>query len=65
MREEFTDELNELHVRFSEMGMMVNEAISKSVRAFINHDKDMARQVIADDNHINEREVTWKNAALR
>ena len=57
MREEFTDELNELHVRFSEMGMMVNEAISKSVRAFINHDKALARQVIEEDDQINEREV--------
>ncbi|WP_179394363.1 phosphate signaling complex protein PhoU [Lacticaseibacillus absianus] len=57
MRRLFVDELNELHVRFSEMGMMVNEAIFKSVKAFINHDKALARAVIADDKHINKREV--------
>ena len=57
MRRLFEDELNELHVRFSEMGMMVNEAIYKSVKAFINHDKQLAREVIADDHKINERET--------
>lgn len=57
MRQIFEDELNELHVRFSEMGMMVNEAIYKSVRAFIDHDKDLAREVIAGDQQINAREV--------
>ncbi|MDG2977253.1 phosphate signaling complex protein PhoU [Latilactobacillus curvatus] len=57
MRRIFEDELNDLHVRFSEMGMMVNEAIYKSVKAFINHDKQLAREVIADDHKINERET--------
>lgn len=57
MRRLFEEELNDLHVRFSEMGMMVNEAIYKSVKAFINHDKALAREVIAHDDKINEREV--------
>lgn len=57
MRRLFEDELNDLHVRFSEMGMMVNEAIFKSVRAFINHDKALARDVITRDKRINKREV--------
>lgn len=57
MRRLFEDELNELHVRFSEMGMMVNEAIYNSVKAFINHDKIIAREVIAGDKYINKREV--------
>ncbi|WP_461226861.1 phosphate signaling complex protein PhoU [Lacticaseibacillus suihuaensis] len=57
MRRLFEDELNELHVRFSEMGMMVNEAIFKSVKAFVNHDKALAHTVIEDDQHINKREV--------
>lgn len=58
MRKLFEDELNNLHVRFSEMGLMVNEAIYKSVKAFINHDKELARQVIAQDQKINERETS-------
>lgn len=56
-RQNFDDELNDLHVRFSEMGMMVNEAIYKSVSAFINHDKALAQEVIDADVQINEREV--------
>lgn len=56
-RQNFEDELNDLHVRFSEMGMMVNEAIYKSVSAFIDHDKTLAKEVIVADHHINEREV--------
>lgn len=56
-RQNFNDELNDLHVRFSEMGMMVNEAIYKSVSAFINHDKALAQEVIDADVQINEREV--------
>ncbi|MCD2257224.1 phosphate signaling complex protein PhoU [Agrilactobacillus fermenti] len=57
MRQIFEDELNELHVRFSEMGMMVNEAIYKSVRSFIDHDKNLAREVIDNDRQVNKREV--------
>jgi phosphate transport system protein len=39
------------------MGMMVNEAIYKSVNAFINHDKTLAKEVIEADERINQREV--------
>lgn len=57
MRQEFSQDLQDLHVSFTEMGMMVNEAINKSVKAFIDHDKTLARTVIADDHKINEHEV--------
>lgn len=57
MRQSFEAELQDLHVHFSEMGMMVNEAIHKSVKAFINHDKELAREVIEEDNAINNREA--------
>ncbi|UQS83318.1 phosphate signaling complex protein PhoU [Bombilactobacillus thymidiniphilus] len=57
MRSEFETELNELHIRFSEMAMMINEAIKKSMQAFINDDPKLARQVIKDDQKINNREV--------
>lgn len=43
---------------------MVNEAIYKSVKAFINHDKDLAREVIHEDKHINEREVELEKASF-
>ncbi|MBA1434424.1 phosphate signaling complex protein PhoU [Lactobacillus bombi] len=57
VRNDFATELNNLHIRFSEMAMMVNEAIQKAVTAFINHDQQLAQQVLAADQQINNREI--------
>ncbi|NUF25206.1 phosphate signaling complex protein PhoU [Bombilactobacillus mellis] len=57
MRNEFETELKNLHIRFSEMAMMVNEAIQKSVTAFITHDQELAKKVIQNDQNINNREI--------
>lgn len=57
MREIFSEELADLHVRFSEMGMLVNEAVYNSVKAFVNHDRELALEVIQNDEAINGREV--------
>ncbi|MFC6169792.1 phosphate signaling complex protein PhoU [Loigolactobacillus jiayinensis] len=57
MREIFSEELADLHVRFSEMGMLVNEAVYNSVKAFVNHDRELALEVIQNDDAINQREV--------
>jgi phosphate transport system protein len=57
LRKIYEEELANLHVHFSEMGMMVNEAIYKSVKAFTNHDKELAQQVIENDVVINARET--------
>lgn len=58
MRQLFEEELTKLHLHFSEMGMMVNEAIYKSVKAFINHNKELAQEVIDQDHQINELELS-------
>ena len=57
MRSTFEEQLNNLHLRFSEMGMMASEAIMKSVKAYVNHDKALAKEVIENDRFINKREV--------
>lgn len=57
MRQNFEEELSYLHHHFSQMGMMVNEAIYKSVKSFINHDKRLAQEVINQDYQINEIEL--------
>lgn len=57
MRQNFEEELNYLHHHFSQMGMIVNEAIYKSVKSFINHDKRLAQEVIDQDYQINEIEL--------
>ncbi|SFH62598.1 phosphate signaling complex protein PhoU [Pisciglobus halotolerans] len=56
MRQAFEEEVNTLHIRFLEMGKLVNEAVYKSVKAFTNHDKQLALQVIEEDHLINQRE---------
>jgi len=57
VRKFFEEELMDVHVLFSEMGKMVNEAIYLSVKAFVNHDKEMAHEVIEHDQAINYREA--------
>ena len=53
MRETFDKELVQLHVRFAEMGMLVNEAIFRTVKAFVDHDQELAKMVIQNDQAIN------------
>ena len=43
MRRLFDDELNDIDANFTEMGMMVSETIEKAVKAFIDHDRDLAQ----------------------
>ncbi|KRM95866.1 phosphate transporter PhoU [Liquorilactobacillus aquaticus DSM 21051] len=64
MRDTFDKELNKLHVLFAEMGMMVNEAISHSVKAFSDHDNELAHEVILRDKKINECENELEKLTL-
>lgn len=64
MRSAFEEELHNLHLRFSEMGMMVNESILKSVKAFVNHDKELAQEVIDEDKRINKRETDLEKSSF-
>lgn len=61
MRRVFEEELNDLHIRFFQMGKGVNEAVYKSVKAFVNHDKELAKEVIIGDSVINKYEVDLEN----
>ncbi|WP_311407944.1 phosphate signaling complex protein PhoU [Liquorilactobacillus uvarum] len=64
MRDTFERELNKLHVLFADMGMMVNEAISHSVKAFSDHDNKLAHEVILKDKKINECENELEKLTL-
>lgn len=57
LRTQFEEDLKELHDEFYKMGMTVSQAIHKSVRAFVKHDKELAKEVIAEDSLINDFEV--------
>ena len=56
MRTVFDEKLAEIHRDLSQMGRMVNEAIYKSVKALVNHDANLAQQVIDGDQKINQKE---------
>lgn len=57
LRTQFEEELLNLHNQFYEMGMLVSSAIHKSVRAYVKHDKEIAQEVIENDEAINNMEV--------
>lgn len=57
LRTQFDEELNDLHQQFYQMGIDVSDAVHKSVRAFITHDKELAKEVILNDEKINEEEL--------
>lgn len=64
MRRAYDEELQTLHRDFFQLGRFVNEAIYKSIKAFINHDKDLAREVITHDEHINQLEHELEQSCI-
>ena len=66
MRTIFDQKLDELHRELLRLGLMVNEAIYKSVDTFIELDKTKAHEIIKEDKKINdmEREIEQKSTEL-
>ena len=56
LRSQFEEDFTKLHEQFEKMGQDVNVAINKSVKSFIDHDKNLAKEVIAEDEYINAQE---------
>jgi len=57
LRSQFEEQLNDLHRQFYEMGMDVSESIHKAVRSFIEHNRELAQEVLSYDPSINEKEI--------
>ena len=57
LRVQFEEDLEKLHNQFYAMGNEVLSQINRTVRAFVTHDRELARQVIEDDAKINDFEV--------
>ena len=60
LRVQFEEDLEKLHNQFYAMGNEVLSQINRTVRAFVTHDRELARQVIEDDAEVNEYEVNWR-----
>lgn len=64
LRTQFEEDLQSLHTQFSTMAQEVSDAVYKSVKAFIKHDKEIAYNVIENDVKINELEVQLEKKSL-
>mgnify|MGYP002596561907 FL=1 len=53
LRSKFDEELEKLHNQFYAMGTEVLSQINKTVRAFISHDRELAKEVIEGDEVVN------------
>lgn len=65
LRSQFEEELDKLHNQFYAMGTEVLAQINKTVRAFVSHDRDLAKEVIADDDVVNEYETKLEKSLSR
>ena len=64
LRSQFESDLKNLHEQFYDMGTTVSDAIYKAYKAFINHDKDLAQEVIESDHIINEMEIKLEHKSF-
>ena len=64
LRSQFEEELDKLHNQFYAMGNEVLGQINKAVRAFITHDRELAKEIIEADAKINEFELKLEQKSL-
>lgn len=64
-RVQFESELLLLHNELIKMGGMIEEAISKSIKAFENNDPELAREVTAGDKAVDDMERLIEQRCLR
>ncbi len=64
LRTKFEEELDKLHNQFYAMGTEVLTQINKTVRAFVSHDRHLAKEVIEGDELINNLETKLEKKSL-
>ncbi|HEQ1462795.1 TPA: phosphate signaling complex protein PhoU [Streptococcus pyogenes] len=64
LRTKFEEELDKLHNQFYSMGTEVLAQINKTVRAFVSHDRELAKEVIEEDDTINNFEIKLEKKSL-
>ncbi len=65
MRAHFDEQLNQLNIMLTEMGALVETAISRSVYALEHSDRDLAQKTIMYDKHIDDKEQLIESLCLR
>lgn len=64
LRAQFEEELSKLHNKFYLMGTEVLAQINNAVRAFVTHDREMAKEVIDSDTVVNDFETRLEKKSL-
>ena len=64
LRVQFEEDLAKLHNQFYAMGNEVLSQINRTVRAFVTHDRELAKEVIEEDAEVNEYEVKLEKKSL-
>ena len=64
LRTKFEEELEKLHNQFYSMGTEVLAQINKTVRAFVSHDRELAKEVIEGDEIVNAFETKLEKKSL-
>ena len=64
LRVQFEEDLAKLHNQFYAMGNEVLSQINRTVRAFVTHDRELAKEVIEEDAEVNEYEVQLEKKSL-
>jgi phosphate transport system protein len=64
MKRHFEGELESLQTNLIKMGSVVEEAVSRSIRAFLQGDDALARRVIEEDERVNSLEIEIDNAII-
>lgn len=65
LRSKFDEELEKLHNQFYAMGTEVLSQINKTVRAFISHNRELAKEVIEGDEVVNNFETKLEKNHLK
>ncbi|MDD8049475.1 MAG: phosphate signaling complex protein PhoU [Thomasclavelia sp.] len=65
LRSNFEEQLNELHVDLDRMCSLAINAIDSCVKAFEEHDKELANDIIGGDKIINDAERSIEGKCLR
>lgn len=65
MRKVFEEELKSLFVHLTKLGIAANESVHKSIKAHNTNDKELAKELFADDLRINALTVEIEKEAYR
>ena len=64
MQRHFVEELEALKTNLIKMGSFAEESIARSIRALLERDADLAREIIAQDERINAMEIEIDDAIV-